>query len=89
MKRRGIDIGCMGQASMEDLVEISIQKVRNLVNHIGIEFSPVYSVLGSIISQEFVSYFEKSKIPALNWLIYDMNEGCAEVLQLQDLKVTL
>jgi hypothetical protein len=37
-----------------------IFKARNVVEHLGLEFSPVYSVMGSVISQEIVSYYEST-----------------------------
>jgi hypothetical protein len=37
-----------------------IFKARNVVEHLGVEFSPVYSVMGSVISQEIVSYYEST-----------------------------
>lgn len=37
-----------------------IFKARNVVEHLGVDFSPVYSVMGSVISQEIVSYYEST-----------------------------
>ena len=61
--------------------EIKCEKAKSLLNNFGVDFSPVYSVMGSVISQEVVGFYERVKIPALNWLVYDMEEGGCECIQ--------
>jgi len=72
---------------------VFVQQVKETIANWGLDFCPVNSVLGSIISQEVVSYYEgtleycnsATKVPALNWLIFDSVNGIAEVTTLQTL----
>lgn len=48
----------------------------------GIEFCPVYSVLGSVLSQEFIKIISQKNRPALNWFYYDSETSMGEVMEL-------
>jgi hypothetical protein len=69
------------------------EAVLRIVGSWGVDYCPVYSITGSIISQEVVNYFKGSlgphpatDIPALNWLVYDSMVGAAKITTLQQLK---
>jgi hypothetical protein len=42
--------------------------------HIGIEFCPVYSVVGSVISQDIIKVLSGVSEPGINWFLYDSEE---------------
>ena len=74
----------MAKPTEEDFLQ-DVELIKEIANNFNIDYCPVNSVLGSIISQEVVSLYEKAKIPALNWLFYDSYKGQAEVVTLQPL----
>lgn len=60
--------------------------VKNIAKNFNVDFCPVSSVIGSIISQEIVAFYENAKIPAVNWIFYDSLKGEAEVVTLQKIE---
>lgn len=40
----------------------------------GIDFCPVYSVTGSVISQEIIKVLSRNAEPGINWFLYDSEE---------------
>jgi hypothetical protein len=61
-----------------------VELIRTIVSNFNTDFCPVSSVIGSIISQEIVAFYENSKTPALNWIFYDSLKGEAEAVTLQN-----
>lgn len=55
--------------------EQDVALIKQISDNFNIDLCPVNSVIGSIISQEVVAFYEKAKIPALNWLFYDSYKG--------------
>lgn len=47
---------------------------ENIVRQYGIDFCPVYSVLGSVISQEIIKVLSANQEPGVNWFLYDSEE---------------
>ena len=42
----------------------------------------MYSVLGSVLSQEFIKIISQKNLPAVNWFYYDSEKSMGEIIQL-------
>lgn len=60
--------------------------LRNFARLYGIDFCPVYSILGSVASQEFIVVISRTSEPALNWFCYDSQKGYGLTEAVQDIK---
>ncbi|EAR95045.1 ThiF family protein (macronuclear) [Tetrahymena thermophila SB210] len=76
------------QKVLEQIVELAQEKIKNeedrefytnFAKFYGIEHCPVYSVIGSVASQEFIKVIAKDKMPALNWFVYDSQIGYGKI----------
>jgi ubiquitin-like 1-activating enzyme E1 A len=47
------------------------EMLRNFARLYGVEFCPVYSILGSVASQEFIVVISRTNEPGTNWFCYD------------------
>jgi len=56
---------------------------RNFARLFGVEYCPVYSVIGSVASQEFTKVISRRGDPSLNWFCYDSQSGYGRVEYLQ------
>ena len=51
----------------------------------GIQYTPVYSVIGSVCSQEFTKCVAKNSQPAINWFCYDSQTGYGKIDYIQEI----
>ena len=59
-------------------VEISEKQrefLERFVRFYGLNFIPVYSVIGSVASQEFIKVIGRDQEPGNGWFCYDSEEG--------------
>ena len=50
----------------------------------GVDYCPVYSVIGSVLSQEIIKIIGGKEEPTLNWFCYDSQDGYGTVENFQD-----
>lgn len=55
-------------------------KIKRLLKDWESEFCPVYSIIGSILSQEVVNFFKDADQVTSGWLVYDSLIGTAKML---------
>lgn len=58
---------------------VSKSFLRKFAKFYGIEFCPVYSIIGSVASQEFIKVIGKSEEPSSGWFVYDSEEGYGKI----------
>ena len=66
----------------ESRPQVSWQFHEKFAKTFGIDFCPVYSVLGSVLSQEFIKIISQKNLPAVNWFYYDSEKSMGEIIQL-------
>jgi ubiquitin-like 1-activating enzyme E1 A len=58
---------------------------KNFARLFGVEYCPVYSVLGSVASQEFTKVISRRNDPSFNWFSYDSQQGYGRVEYVQSI----
>lgn len=68
-----------------EVTEALKAKFRQFAKYYGTDFCPVYSVLGSVISQEIINVVGKTMTPGQNWFCFDSEDcyGYIEIVQNQ------
>lgn len=59
----------------KDINEKQNEFLQKFVRFYGLNFIPVYSVLGSVASQEFIKVIGRDQEPGKGWFCYDSEEG--------------
>jgi len=59
----------------QELTQNQEKFLEKFVKIYGINFIPVYSVVGSVASQEFIKVVGRSQEPGIGWFCYDSEEG--------------
>lgn len=62
----------------QELKENQEKFLQDFARMYGINFIPVYSVVGSVASQEFIKVVGKNQEPGVGWFCYDSEEGYAK-----------
>ena len=59
-----------------------IDQFKSFAKLYGIDYCPVYSILGSVASQEMIYAIGKNNEPAINWFCFDGEQtyGLVEVI---------
>ncbi|EGR32134.1 hypothetical protein IMG5_094990 [Ichthyophthirius multifiliis] len=83
------------QKVLEQIIETQKEIIKNqnernffekFAKFYSIEHCPVYSVIGSVCSQEIIKVISKDKIPAINWFVYDSQVGYGKIENTQQKK---
>lgn len=77
-------------AGFKEGYEKNAEFYRKFATTYGIDYCPVYSVVGSVISQEIIKIAESNFFiildqhePGINWLFYESEEGYASVFKVK------
>lgn len=73
-------LNLLGNANIQQTSEEAPQKIKRLMTDWQVDCGPVYSVLGSILSQEAVTFFKDQSLVASGWLVYDGLAGTATIV---------
>ncbi|CAK82721.1 unnamed protein product (macronuclear) [Paramecium tetraurelia] len=71
-------------ANGKDATEEQANTFRDFARLYGIDYCPVYSVVGSVASQELIISTSRINEPALNWFCYDSVQSYGQVEVIQD-----
>ena len=58
-----------------ELKEKQCDFLKKFAKFYGLNFIPVYSVVGSVASQEFIKVIGRDQEPGKGWFCYDSDEG--------------
>lgn len=60
---------------VNEIKEKQAEFLKKFAKFYGIHYIPVYSVVGSVASQEFIKVIGRDQEPGNGWFCYDSNEG--------------
>ncbi|CAD8121415.1 unnamed protein product [Paramecium sonneborni] len=69
----------------KEATEEQVSTFRNFARLYGVDHCPVYSVIGSVASQELIISTSRINEPALNWFCYDSEQCYGQVEIIQDI----
>lgn len=71
----------LGNARLVQTEPGCLQRARRLLLDWAVDCPPVYSVLGSILSQEAVNFVKDPNLIASGWLVFDGLAGTASIIE--------